>query len=111
MMTKAEAAEKIMQKCKSYNSCGDCSLYVKGKFTNCAIAVMIGVVPARWEDKQAHTVKIKPCPFCGGKADVDVGNYGGLVCYCKKCFSQGKQCNTKEEAIEWWNRRADDGRE
>lgn len=70
-------------------------------------AVMIDVIPVRWKDKQAHTVKIKPCPFCGGEADVDIGNFGGMVCYCKQCFSQGKQCNTEEEAIEAWNRRID----
>ena len=27
--------------------------------------------------------KLKPCPFCGGEANVDVGNFGGMVCYCK----------------------------
>lgn len=51
--------------------------------------------------------ELKPCPFCGGEADVDIGNFGGMVCYCKQCFSQGKQCKTEEEAIETWNRRAD----
>lgn len=52
--------------------------------------------------------ELKPCPFCGGEADVDIGNFGGMVCYCKKCFSQGKQCKTKEEAVKNWNRRAKD---
>lgn len=53
-------------------------------------------------------IKLLNCPFCGGKADVDVGNFGGMVCYCEICFSQGKQCETEAEAIEAWNRRAKD---
>lgn len=52
--------------------------------------------------------KLLRCPFCGGEADVDIGNFGGMVCYCKKCFSQGKQCETKEEAIKSWNKRQND---
>lgn len=49
-MTKAEAAAKIVQKCESYHSCGDCPLYIRANFTRCALAIMIGVIPARWED-------------------------------------------------------------
>ena len=51
-MTKQEAVEKIVQKCKSYNRCGDCPLYVRANFTKCALAIMIGVIPARWENKE-----------------------------------------------------------
>lgn len=50
-------------------------------------------------------IELKPCPFCGGEADVDVGNFGGMVCYCKQCFSQGRQCETETEAIRAWNTR------
>ena len=49
-MTKLEAAEKIVQKCESYNRCSDCPLYVRANFTKCALAIMIGVVPTRWGD-------------------------------------------------------------
>lgn len=52
-MTKLEAVEKIVKECSNYNSCCGCPLYVRANFTKCAIAVMIGVIPARWEDK-AH---------------------------------------------------------
>lgn len=52
--------------------------------------------------------KLKSCPFCGGEANVDIGNFGGMVCYCEICFAQGKQCETKDEAIEAWNRRVKD---
>lgn len=56
-----------------------------------------------WKSKTENG--LKRCPFCGGEAGVDIGNYGGMVCYCKQCFSQGKQCKTEAEAIEAWNRR------
>ena len=53
--------------------------------------------------------ELKPCPFCGGEASVGVGDFGGMVCYCKKCFSQGKECEPEAEAIKAWNRRVDNG--
>jgi Lar family restriction alleviation protein len=106
-MTKAEAVEKIVKECSNYDRCCDCPLYVKGKFTNCAIAVMIGVIPARWEDKQANTVKIKPCPFCGGEAEKFNDTLGNVRIKCKMC---GISTDWLYEnlAIETWNRRADD---
>lgn len=52
-------------------------------------------------------IELKRCPFCGGEADVGVGNFGGKVCYCEVCFAQGKECEKEAEAIEAWNRRAD----
>lgn len=52
--------------------------------------------------------ELKPCPFCGGEASVDVGDFGGMVCSCEKCFSQGKECETEAEAIKEWNRRVKD---
>lgn len=119
-MTKAEATEKIVKECSNYNRCGDCPLYVKGNFTNCAIAVMIGVVPARWEDKQAHTVKIKSCPFCGGEGTVIIrkGKNGWQDRYAVLCDYEYGGCGSEsgwyhyeEEAIRAWNRRTDDGRD
>ena len=57
-MTKAEAVEKIVQKCESYNSCGDCPLYVRGNFTKCALVMMIGCIPVRWENNDCQRVEI-----------------------------------------------------
>lgn len=56
-----------------------------------------------WGSKTEN--ELKRCPFCGGEADVDVGNFGGMICYCKTCFAQGKQCETEAEAIRAWNTR------
>ena len=64
--------------------------------------------------------ELKPCPFCGRKPSKVREHYvsgTALIYYsveCKakltKCFvkPQTIYCKTKEEAIEAWNRRADD---
>ena len=60
-------------------------------------------------------MKLKPCPFCGGKAWANSGNTYhfesgfGWICACKACDSQGEIGRTKDEAIKNWNRR--DGKE
>lgn len=60
-------------------------------------------------------MKIKPCPFCGGKAWACSGSTYhfesgfGWICACKECDAQGEIGKTKAEAIRNWNRR--DGKE
>jgi len=58
-------------------------------------------------------IKLKPCPFCGGTAILRCGG----VYYDVECESQN-DClvrpitdgfSTAREAIEAWNRRADNG--
>ena len=55
--------------------------------------------------------KLKPCPFCGGKAYVRTHiYYGGFShTYCVQCHicgAQGSQFyDTEKDAIEAWNRR------
>lgn len=49
-MTKSEAVEKIVEKCKSFDDCGGCPLYIRGFNIKCRLVTMIGVVPTRWED-------------------------------------------------------------
>ena len=59
--------------------------------------------------------ELKPCPFCGGKAYLDLyilPKYEYVI-RCNVCSLEfglylGRN---KEEAIEAWNRRADNGRE
>lgn len=51
--------------------------------------------------------KLKPCPFCGGKAKI---NGGSVLCYvrCESCKARVWSCyETKEEAIAAWNQRAE----
>ena len=50
--------------------------------------------------------ELKPCPFCGGKAEISLylGNYGVACCECPGAVINCRY-QTKEEAIKAWNRR------
>lgn len=59
--------------------------------------------------------KLKPCPFCGGKAKFVYEMPQGTM-VCQKCgarvaiFSDAyEQGDCKDKAIEAWNRRAENG--
>lgn len=57
---------------------------------------------------------LKPCPFCGGEAIVEGHHYRFMewyLCSCPKCHvsQTGSEYSFKFEAIEAWNRRADNG--
>lgn len=53
---------------------------------------------------------LKPCPFCDDEGDVSLTDLGH--CVWVQCFVCGEGenfvYNTKEEAIEAWNRRVDE---
>lgn len=57
-------------------------------------------------------IKLKPCPFCGGEAIINV--VLGMDCktaMCVKCYAQVGNFdgnNAKIKAAEAWNRRADE---
>ena len=58
--------------------------------------------------------KLKPCPFCGGEAEIIEHEYVGAPntygCICMKCNSQSYQFfEQPNKAIEAWNRRVNDG--
>jgi Lar family restriction alleviation protein len=60
-------------------------------------------------------VELKKCPFCGGKAILEMGEYSSSPCYviCKKCGNRTRKYYTEkdrtvtDEAIAAWNRRVD----
>lgn len=54
--------------------------------------------------------ELKPCPFCGGEAEVNMllGNYCITCKYCMGAIAPAPY-QTKDEAIKAWNRRANDG--
>lgn len=60
--------------------------------------------------------ELKPCPFCGGQADiwkasVDLGLPAWIACtHCKEGVFCTKEHSTTEAAIAAWNRRAPDPR-
>ena len=56
---------------------------------------------------QINRHKLKPCPFCGGEAVVDMDDdwYWEWKAYCPVCGCDLGYFKTKEEAIEAWNRR------
>ena len=62
-------------------------------------------------------MKLKKCPFCGGKAEWYHDIYNGcFYVFCLKCGSQGKKIysaripnkNDRVKAIKAWNTRYDD---
>lgn len=58
---------------------------------------------------------LKPCPFCGGEANVIEHRFHGLDSsyglQCKKCKAETYQFyESEEKAIEAWNRRAGEER-
>ena len=55
---------------------------------------------------------IKPCPFCGGEAEIhncaelpDVKNITGYGVHCTKCHIATIPYKTDDEAIDVWNNR------
>lgn len=65
--------------------------------------------------------ELKPCPFCGGEAFVDVHSFWNEDTQDFTDHTYGAGCevclvktisfyNTEKEAIEAWNRRVNDGR-
>ena len=47
---------------------------------------------------------LKPCPFCGGRAELIGGNKDPVV-YCMKCCAHSRGASTKRKAMEYWNER------
>lgn len=55
--------------------------------------------------------KLKPCPFCGGRAYLSERMNGGYYVECESingCLAESGNYDTKGQAIEAWNRRAVD---
>lgn len=58
--------------------------------------------------------ELKPCPFCGGEAKIR--DYSTpdtdpeIDVFCTNCGGQTFVYETEGEAIEAWNRRAEDGK-
>lgn len=60
-------------------------------------------------------IELKPCPFCGGKAELNVdpeaiadteGRRWAYTVSCNRCCAVSGLAYLPEKAIEAWNRRA-----
>lgn len=52
-----------------------------------------------------NDIKLKPCPFCGGKAIVDGCDDTLWIVICKECNASIGYKETEQEAIDAWNTR------
>ena len=54
--------------------------------------------------------KLKPCPFCGsvviGKDKTNCGCFAFYFICCKKCGAKSAYYQTKNSAIDAWNKRS-----
>ncbi len=54
-------------------------------------------------------MELKPCPFCGGKADYDNNESGLEWVYCTECGATGESfwmsIDVTDQAIKAWNNR------
>lgn len=61
------------------------------------------------ENVSAH-VKLKPCPFCGGKPVINTRHWFGMELYevaCDECTASQGDMTDLEYAVERWNERYD----
>jgi hypothetical protein len=57
-------------------------------------------------EEPADDVILKPCPFCGGEADVSEGTLGGVLPWW---YVECIQCSATAESVDSWNARAKAG--
>lgn len=53
-------------------------------------------------------IKLKPCPFCGGKAGIYPDYLGYYMVQCNKCGIRTERKCEESEVINDWNRRTND---
>ena len=85
--------------------CEDCGCGTRGQLTS-KIAADV------WNKRVARTdeIKLKPCPFCGGEADIIPTGEGWFV-ECQECNNMTDIHDTPLAAAETWNRRIEHERD
>lgn len=86
--------------------CTKCGLHYR-TFTHRDMAV------SNWNELTINA-QLKPCPFCGGHANLLKGNefsneYWHVV--CGRCLTETRKVNSPDDAIRLWNRRKDNSHE
>ena len=62
-------------------------------------------------ERGAEMIELKPCPFCGGEAEITHYDGDGYLPHCTKCAGMVETWfKHEEEAVEAWNRREPEGR-
>ena len=51
--------------------------------------------------------ELKPCPFCGGEAELHGFHDLYWVVECVRCYASANDCDTEQDAIEAWNTRVE----
>ena len=52
------------------------------------------------------TDELKKCPFCGSEAELNFQELYGYFVSCPKCLARSRALMRKQNAIDAWNRRA-----
>ena len=87
----------------------DVRFVLRGEYCRKGYCIMSIVV----RDRAAYAPDIKPCPFCGGKGNLE--KTGCMIyVHCDRCGSNGACIGISEDycandrAIELWNRRSEE---
>lgn len=102
------------------------SLFGKENVTNKElVSLVLQLKSGRWMQetggrtmKTPDEIKLKPCPFCGGEAEINVDyeavedtekRHWAYTVVCNRCCATSGLTYRPEKAREAWNRRADNG--
>lgn len=73
-----------------------------------AVLEWLGSTLGAWLPEKPPAEELKPCPFCGGSAEVAGGVGVMRFVRCRGCRAEGPLASTEAETIARWNRRAGD---
>ena len=87
--------------CLGYGFCGDCYRAVKNGNESilCSESKLVEWAMSEYKEK------LKPCPFCGGKALSSTDGEGGHTVFCTSCKVETNIYADGRTAIKAWNRR------
>lgn len=87
--------------CNIRGSCEDCYRAVENgnQLISCSEIKLI-----EWAMSE-HEEKLKPCPFCGGKAVTNIDETGKYKVFCTSCIAKTDTYTNETYAIQAWNRR------